>query len=407
MFGFFLTLATAAQAGADFYGVKMKSEDFAKNVFLVDGPKIPDFTNNRPGTDKRVYAYGYMSSFVGGGKGIALEVFNHSDAPIATDKLFRELTLVTYDGRRYDRAEPEMMWSRPELGPGQHATFNFKFPGARIHRDEVRMVICSFDMGQTQIFLFPLKGQEKVSDVSIPAKPGMVKKKVKKTVKKKVWVDKKPEGKVEAVLAHCITPVRLVQSVFTAFGPKPAHKSEAAPGKEEVEIEEVVEEVVEVPAADTSSAPEKKDRAVSPDHPLVTTEQVVDGVRYRFKPEQRKKVEEAQKQTEVLIERDRPWTLSRPGAAYPHVLKTRRGVDLPRREATVLFVNPDYGFVVVDAGLEQGFGKNAILNVMRAGRRIAKVMVTKPRDNLAGAVILPEWRTRDEVRVGDIVGISS
>ncbi len=365
---------SAVWAGADFYGVKMKSEDFAQNVFLVDSPKIPDFANDRPGTDKRIYAYGYMSTFLGGGKGIALEVFNHSDGPIATDQLFRELTVVTYDGRRYDRAEAEMMWSRKMLAPGAHATFNFKFPGARIHKDEVRMVICSFDMGGTNIFLFPLTLPDKAAQKTV----------VKKKVVKKAASPEK----------FCLTPVKLVQSLFTVFAP---HKGSKAPSDETVEEEVLADGVGE----------KVSDKGVPADYPLVTSEQVLDGVHYGFKPEHRQEVQEANKNVEASVQQDRPWRLSNPGKAYVRVDKVeRRSEGLPRREARVLFVNPSYGFVVVDAGFENGFGKNVILNVMRSGRRIAKVMVTKPREKLSGAVILPEWRTRDEIRVGDLVGIS-
>jgi hypothetical protein len=325
-----LGAAHQAVAAPDFYGVKMKSEDFAQDVFLIEQPKIPDFTNQRPGTDKRVYAYGYMSSFLGGGKGIAIEVFNHSDAPLATDKLFRELTVVTYSGERYDRAETEMMWSRRVLKPGQRATFNFKFPGVRIHKDEVRLIICSFDMGQTTLFLFPLRPPEKTA---------------------------------------------------------PAPESDEAAKKE--------------------AMTKALDKMIPPQYPLVKPEQIIEGVRYQFSPDFRKEVQGAQKDVEAVVYRDRPWSLDKPDRLFEHLERTgAKGKGLPRREAKVLIVNKDYGFVVVDAGFENGFGKNVILDVFRAGRRVGKVMVTKPRDKMAGAVVLPEWRTRDEIRVGDIVGMS-
>ena len=151
---FFLVLfAVPAQAAPDFYGVQMKGEDFAQDIFLIESSKIPDFSNNRPGTDKRVYAYGYMGSSVGGSHGFSVKVFNHSDKPLATEKLFRGLVVVAYDGRRYDQSETEMMWARDRLYPGQEATFNFKFPGIRIERDEIRMVICSFGLEQASIYL--------------------------------------------------------------------------------------------------------------------------------------------------------------------------------------------------------------------------------------------------------------
>ena len=62
----------------------MKSEDFARNVMLQENYLSPDFTNDRPGTDKRVYAFGYTSTFLGRGRGLSITVYNHSDASIAT-----------------------------------------------------------------------------------------------------------------------------------------------------------------------------------------------------------------------------------------------------------------------------------------------------------------------------------
>lgn len=367
--------ALEAAATPDFYGVKMKSEDFAQNVFLIEAPKIPDFTNERPGTDKRVYAYGYMSSFLGGGKGIAIEVFNHSDAPMATDKLFRELIIVTYDGRRYDRGETEMMWSRARLGPGQRATFNYKFPGARIHREEVRMIICSFDLGQTSIFLFPLRHPEKAAPAAVP-----------ETVPTKEKVAKK---KPAAFVEQCLTPVKVVQSFFRGVGERLGGKKPEAQGA----AAQPGEGIVIVKA--------------SPDYPLVKPEQVIEGVHYQFSPDFRKQVQAAEKTAEETVYRDRPWSLDGPDKSFIHTERAAvSGGDLPRREAKVLIVNSEYGFVVVDAGFENGFGKNVILDVIRAGRRVGKVLVTKPRDRISGAVILPEWRTRDEIRVGDIVGMS-
>lgn len=375
--------ATAAYATPDFYGVKMKSEDFAQNVFLIDHNEIPDFTNNRPGTDKRIYAYAYMSSVLGGGRGIALEVFNHSDEPIATEKLFRELTIVTYDGHRYDRAETEMMWSSDRLRPGEHATFNFAFPGIRVEKEEVRMVIGSFDMGETMIFLFPLRAPEKTA--SAPAK---------KIVKKQVV--KEQQKKPVTLIDRCVTPVKLVQSFFRGIGDRLSGKEPPAGQYEEVVAQEAVEQL---PPADKN---------VPPDYPLVEPDQVIEGVHYHFRPHFRKEVQEAQKQVEKIVYRDRPWSLENPDKLFTHDER----VDIPsegfpRREAKVLIANLDYGFIVVDAGLEQGFGKNVVLSVFRDGRRIGKAMITKPRDSIAGAILLPEWRTRDEVRVGDIAGVSA
>lgn len=327
----------------------MKSEDFAQDIFLVENNKIPDFSNNRPGTDKRIYAFGYMSSVVGGGHGFSVEVFNHSDKTLATEKLFRDLTLVTYNGKRYDRSETEMMWSRNTLKPGESANFNFKFPGIRLSREELRMVICSFDMGRTTIILFPL---------TRPEKPAPAPKKA--TVEKPAPTPFSPG------------PIKTIQNFFQGMSERKAA---------EIPVSEPVP-----PRA--SVAVNNADKEVRPVYPLVRPDQVIEGVRYEFGPNFRKEVAESQRQVEQTVYEDREWS------------------SQPRREAKVVVVNPEYGFVVIDAGFESGFGKNVILDVLRKGRRIAKVMITKPRDKISGAIILPEWRTGDDIRAGDAVGIS-
>ena len=400
----FTALAVSAEAAPDFYGVKMKSEDFTKDVFLIENNKIADFSNNRPGTDKRVYAYGYMSSVLGGGHGFALQVYNHSDHAIATEKLFRGLTVVTYDGRRFDRSETEMMWSRDRLEPGQDATFNFKFPGLRLEKDEIRMMICSLDMGDTLIFLFPLSAPEKPAAVVKKETP---KKTVKKTVSKKT-ADKaeskkeitKEEKKTPAA-PYCPAPIKMAQSFFRGLGERMSGKTPAKAVETIVDPERTEEAPVAVGVVD------EEDKNVPPDFPLVKQEQIIEGARYQFQPEHRQQVQESQKEVESSVYRDRPWSLGNPDALFTHKETTRLDSQgFPRREAKVVVVNSDYGFVVVDAGFENGFGKNVILDVVRNGRRIGKVMVTKPRDKISGAIILPEWRTREEIRSGDIVGMS-
>ena len=371
-----LALAAApAQATPDFYGVKMKSEDFARNLMLVENNRVPDFSNDRPGTDKHVYAYAYVSSAIGGGRGVSLDVFNHSDDTIATDKLFRDLAIVTWDGTRYDRSETEMMWARGKLGPGEEATFNFKFPGVRIPKEEIRLIVCSFDLGETMIFLFPLKSREKIA--TAPQN--------KKSVEKTPAPFAQPAAKL---LSGCVTPIKLVQSFFRSFG------KEKAPVDVKTDLKE--------------ERGEFEDKTLPARYPLVQPAQVIEGVEYNFRPDFRKEVQKAQQEVERTVYQDRPWTMDDPDKYMAHLeIRPSGSVAIPPREARVLVANIDYGFVVVGAGYENGFGKNTILDVVRDGHRIAKVMITKPRDKISGAVILPEWRTREEIRVGDIVGVSS
>jgi len=398
---FFVSLSRPSQAAPDFYGVRMKSEDFAQDTFLIENNKIPDFSNNRPGTDKRIYAYGYMGSSVGGGRGFSIKVFNHSDRTLNTEKLFRELVLVAYNGRRYDRSQTEMMWSRDRMGPGEEATFNFKFPGIRLEKEEIRMAVCSFDMSDVSIYLFPLKEPEKPAPIVKKSEPP---KKIPKPKPAEKVLSKKEEPKEEPAAPQHLTPIRVVQSFFRGVGERISGKNKPAePSPSEIEGPVIEEAADETPVVEDKRTADNKR---TPDYPLVKPDQVIEGAHYHFSPEFRKDVHESQKQVEGAVYRDRPWSLDAPDGLFTHNEAASRMPEMPRREAKVVLVNPEYGFVVLDAGFESGFGKNIILDVMRSGRRIGKVMITKPRDKISGAVILPEWRTREEIRSGDMVGMS-
>ncbi len=73
--------------------------------------------------------------------------------------------------------------------------------------------------------------------------------------------------------------------------------------------------------------------------------------------------------------------------------------------AKVEHVNTLYGFIVLSAGSDDGLRKDAIVNVTRNNRLVAKAVVKKVRESTASAVTLPEW-TREEIQVGDIISSS-
>ena len=74
--------------------------------------------------------------------------------------------------------------------------------------------------------------------------------------------------------------------------------------------------------------------------------------------------------------------------------------------ARVEHVNPLYGFVVLSAGTNDGLSKDAVVNITRNNRLVAKAVIKKVREDAASAVTLPEW-TREEIRVGDLVSINA
>ena len=175
--------ASSALAAPDFFGVKMISEDYARDIAVRENNKVPDFTNDRPGTDKHVYAYGYSSSYLGRGRGISFVVYNHSENAIATKSLFQECVLITKDGKRHERSKVEMQWRKDKLPAGARATFNVFFSGLDLRKEDVRMIVLSFGSGETQIFLYPLEtksNQDEAKAISLKNQAPVKKKDSKK-----------------------------------------------------------------------------------------------------------------------------------------------------------------------------------------------------------------------------------
>lgn len=79
-----------------------------------------------------------------------------------------------------------------------------------------------------------------------------------------------------------------------------------------------------------------------------------------------------------------------------------RSSNLPAR---VEHVDTLWGFVVVSAGTRDNLKANMVLNISRNNRFIAKAVVKKVREDIASAVMLPEW-TREDVKTGDLISVS-
>jgi hypothetical protein len=68
----------------------------------------------------------------------------------------------------------------------------------------------------------------------------------------------------------------------------------------------------------------------------------------------------------------------------------------------VQHVNPNYGFIVINAGTLDGLKMGAVINIIRDKRLIGRAVIEKPRNKTSVAVIIPEW-TAEKVEVGDFI----
>lgn len=73
--------------------------------------------------------------------------------------------------------------------------------------------------------------------------------------------------------------------------------------------------------------------------------------------------------------------------------------------ARVEEVNSVYGFIVVNAGENEGLKKNSVINIIRGNELIGKAVVQKTKDDLCAAVLVPEF-LRAPIEPGDAVSLS-
>ncbi len=72
------------------------------------------------------------------------------------------------------------------------------------------------------------------------------------------------------------------------------------------------------------------------------------------------------------------------------------------KAALVQHVDSLYGFIVINAGKEDGMTPNMVVNILRNKKMIGRAVVQKTEKNVSAAVVLPRW-TRGEIKEGDVV----
>ena len=155
---FLLARLSAASAAPDFYGVIMKSESYAKGVAIQNPDDAIRSFAGREGLDKKIHAYGYFESFFGLDPRIRIRVFNDSAKPVRAPYLYADYTAVTRDGTRWKLRPPVMAWfpATERIDPGRSAVFKPSLAGLSVKREDVQMIICSFNMDETKVVLLPV-----------------------------------------------------------------------------------------------------------------------------------------------------------------------------------------------------------------------------------------------------------
>lgn len=338
-----LLLTSAAYAEQDFYGIQMKNEDWARNLMLGKGPQAdPDDLLSGPILSHAVHGEAFLKPVGNGRLDFGVTVFNGSDLPIPADYDLRDFFFYTKDGKKYPLLDTDED-SALSIEPHSKAVFAPSLGNLRVKNSDVEMIQCSFDLGDTRLFLFPWSQKDRVSKLvsppapSAPAKPA--KKKAdpgpkKKTPKRNFWdwiaphqrsrqLKKKEPVKPTAVEKSAASPARVPQPV---------------PSQEK--LDSAIKNFVYVPAGGAASA-------VAPS--------------------------------------------SAPAPA--------------RDEARVLDFNKDYNFITLNLGKNDGLQDNMLVSIVREGKLVAKAKVKQARAAVAAAAVLPDT-VRGEIRAGDKIAFA-
>ncbi len=240
---FVLKNTSAAPASSDFYGVKMMSEYHAKDLVVDESGPSPIFSVDKPGMDKRIYATASLS-----GRNIKIQIFNHSDETIISDTDTTEYVVVTHDGERHTLKPQPMAWaSSHPIAPNKSATFDPSFVGPILKKSDIRVLICSFDLGEMKIILLPLtKKYEELQKDTTPA-PKSKTVEVKKASPKKAEEKKPVETKKPAPkkIEEKKLPQKKLEVKPPAPTPEPKKIAAVEPPKKTTEFSEAEKKLLD------------------------------------------------------------------------------------------------------------------------------------------------------------------
>ena len=233
----FILISASAWAEQDFYGIQIKSEEWAKALVLNSGNPDPNDLLDGPVLSHAVHAEASLKEVAERHINFRLTVFNDSEQPIAVEYHLRDFLVYTRDGKKYSLIDTEE--DLPTMiDPRSKASFAPSFGNLSLNNSDVQMIVCSFDLGRTKVILFPWSMKDKVSKLVSPEPPPAPVKEEKRSAP-----EKGPRVK---------TPKRNFWDWFS-----PGNKNRVTP--EELKRAPVMPTAVEAPVSDTQK---KLDQAI-------------------------------------------------------------------------------------------------------------------------------------------------
>ncbi len=194
VFPIILLLSTSCRAEQDFYGIQIKNDAWAKNLVLGMNLAVdPKDLQEGPVLDHAIHAEASLKPIGNERIDFRVNVINDSTTPVSSNYEERDFFIYTKDGHKYPLIDTEEDSRLSSIEPKSNKTFNPSLGNLRIRNDEVLMIRCSFDLGKTEIFLFPWSKKEEIARLVSPAPPQEAPDSLKSRKKNKVlWIEGSP-----------------------------------------------------------------------------------------------------------------------------------------------------------------------------------------------------------------------
>ncbi len=385
--------SVTAYADAEFYGIQMRDEHVAKSLVLAEEQLTAEEIGRGALFNKSVYATASLKEDTDQRVNFSVNIFNNSDKVISADYQYRDYYLVTKEGRKYPLYDPEAQFDLDEILPKTNVTFQPSLGNLVISKKNIKMIVCSFDLGRTSLVLFPSSKKEVIEKLVPPAVPAPI---VPDAKEHKRGLPRlfAPHPKPAKVQAKSIDQVKPKNGAAPINKPIPAQQGDRTLLNGETQQEFAwpkdnptvnTQSAVEPPTDNRVAAAIKNFVYV----PATGVENVVSAVLPQSAPLSKPAATSASKSKAV------------PKKPEAHVAEKR----VPRSEAQVLQYNPDYKFITCNVGVKDGLKKNMLIYILRDGKTIAHARIKQIREAVSAASVIPD-SVISEVRAGDKISLA-
>lgn len=378
---FWLLFLVSAQAYADaeFYGIQMRNEHVAKSLVLGEERLNSADVGRGPFFNKSIYATASLKEDAEQRVNFSVNIFNNSEGAIPADYQNRDYYLVTKDNKKYPLYDPEAQFDIDEIQPKTNVTFQPSLGNLVLSKKNIKMIVCSFDLGRVQLVLFPSSKREMIEKLAQPPIASLPP------------PDEPREGR---------------RSLLNLFKGKKAGRADSsadtslgvASGQHGVSQDErtLLNPETQQSFAWPQDNPTPNTRAAVSTEP--TGGPVAEAIK-NFVYVPASGLENAvgaianPRDTAAMAE-------SAPASGQAYVYE-----GAPRTDAQVLQYNPSYKFITFNAGQKDGLKKNMLIYVIRDGRTVAQARVKQIREGVAAASLIPDSIV-SEVRAGDKISLA-